>query len=108
MRELEKNYEIVVVGGGMAGLCAAIAAAREGSSVALVHNRPVLGGNASSEIRMHIVGADYHGHAPMRVRPAFWRKSFWSISIATRKTVGRSSIRFYGKRQRFRKICRCI
>ena len=48
------------------------------------------------------------GHAPMRVRPAFWRKSFWSISIATRKTVGRSSIRFYGKRQRFRKICRCI
>lgn len=64
MRELEKNYEIVVVGGGMAGLCAAIAAAREGSSVALVHNRPVLGGNASSEIRMHIVGADYHGTRP--------------------------------------------
>lgn len=64
MRELEKNYEIVVVGGGMAGLCAAIAAARESSSVALVHNRPVLGGNASSEIRMHIVGADYHGTRP--------------------------------------------
>jgi FAD dependent oxidoreductase len=64
MREIERNYDIVVVGGGMAGLCAAVAAAREGSDVALVHNRPVLGGNASSEIRMHIVGADYHGTRP--------------------------------------------
>jgi hypothetical protein len=48
-----------VVGGGLAGMCAAIAAARHGATVALVHDRPVLGGNASSEIRMHICGA--HG-----------------------------------------------
>jgi alanine dehydrogenase len=50
--------DVVVVGGGMAGVCAAIAAARNGASVVLIQDRPVLGGNSSSEIRMHIVGAD--------------------------------------------------
>lgn len=53
--------DVVVVGGGMAGVCAAIAAARNGVSVVLIQDRPVLGGNSSSEIRMHIVGADCHG-----------------------------------------------
>ena len=57
-RYQEVSYDIVVVGGGMAGLCAAISAARHGANVALVHARPVLGGNASSEIRIHISGAD--------------------------------------------------
>lgn len=57
-RFVEKQYDLVVVGGGMAGLCAAMSAARHGSHVALVHARPVLGGNASSEIRIHISGAD--------------------------------------------------
>ena len=57
-RYAEKKYDVVVVGGGMSGLCAAIAAARQGSKTALVHARPVLGGNASSEIRVHISGAD--------------------------------------------------
>lgn len=52
------KYELVVVGGGMAGICAAMSAARHGVKVALVHARPVLGGNASSEIRIHISGAD--------------------------------------------------
>lgn len=54
----KKSYELIVVGGGMSGLCAAMAAARQGTSVALIHARPVLGGNASSEIRIHISGAD--------------------------------------------------
>ena len=58
IRYAEKEYEVVVVGGGMSGLCAAMAAARQGSKTALVHARPVLGGNASSEIRVHISGAD--------------------------------------------------
>jgi len=54
----EHSYDLIVVGGGMSGLCAAIAAAKHGSHVALIHARPVLGGNASSEIRIHISGAD--------------------------------------------------
>lgn len=54
----DKDYGLVVVGGGMAGLCAALAAARHGARVALINARPVLGGNASSEIRIHISGAD--------------------------------------------------
>ena len=49
----------VVVGGGLAGMCAAVAAARHGIKVALMHDRPVYGGNASSEIRMWVCGA--HG-----------------------------------------------
>ncbi len=56
--------QITVIGGGMAGVCAAIAAARQGMTVSLVQDRPVLGGNASSEIRMHIVGATRHGARP--------------------------------------------
>lgn len=49
--------DICVIGGGLAGMCAAIAAARRGSRVILVHDRPVLGGNCSSEIRMWPMGA---------------------------------------------------
>ena len=57
----ERHYEVVVVGGGMAGVCAAIASARKGVKTAIVQNRSMFGGNASSEIRMHIVGANAHG-----------------------------------------------
>lgn len=49
--------DICVIGGGLAGMCAAIAAARRGSRVILVHDRPVFGGNCSSEIRMWPMGA---------------------------------------------------
>jgi hypothetical protein len=59
MRYKKVNVDFCVVGGGMAGLSAAIAAARHGARVALLNDRPVLGGNASSEIRMWICGA--HG-----------------------------------------------
>ena len=55
------EYEIVVVGGGLAGVCAAIGAARRGRRVALVQNRPVLGGNSSSEVRVWVCGATAHG-----------------------------------------------
>jgi len=57
MRHLHLQKDVCVVGGGMAGVCAAVAAARQGSRVALIHDRPVLGGNASSEVRMWICGA---------------------------------------------------
>lgn len=56
--------DFLVAGGGMSGVCAAIAAARNGARVVLVQDRSMLGGNASSEIKMHIVGADCHGNKP--------------------------------------------
>lgn len=59
-----KEYDVVVIGGGLSGICAAIAAARHGAKTALVQDRPVLGGNASSEIKMHICGADIHATKP--------------------------------------------
>ena len=52
--------DLVVVGGGIAGVCAALAAAREQLKVVLVQDRPVLGGNASSEVRLWILGATSH------------------------------------------------
>ncbi len=61
MKKLTHKFDFCVVGGGMAGLCAAVAAAREGAKVALVQDRPMFGGNASSEIKMHVCGADRHG-----------------------------------------------
>lgn len=57
LNKVELNCDLCVVGGGMAGLVAAISAAREGERVVLMHERPVLGGNASSEIRMWVCGA---------------------------------------------------
>jgi hypothetical protein len=50
------RFDFVVVGGGMAGTCAAVSAARLGCNVALIQNRPVLGGNNSSEVRVHLGG----------------------------------------------------
>jgi len=57
IKELTLNADLVFVGGGIAGTCGAIAAAREGLKVILVQDRPVLGGNASSEVRLWILGA---------------------------------------------------
>ena len=50
------HYDLVVVGGGIAGMCAAATAARLGARVALVNDRPVWGGNNSSEVRVHLGG----------------------------------------------------
>ncbi len=50
------TFDLVVAGGGIAGECAAISAARAGLKVAFVHDRPVLGGNNSSEVRVHLGG----------------------------------------------------
>ena len=52
------SADFCVIGGGISGLCAAVAAARHGLRTVLMHERPVLGGNASSEIRMWMCGAD--------------------------------------------------
>ncbi|MCX6610938.1 MAG: FAD-dependent oxidoreductase, partial [Acidobacteria bacterium] len=61
--------DVFIAGGGVAGVCAAISAARHGAKVVLVQDRSRLGGNSSSEVKMHIVGADSH-----RGRPG-WRES---------------------------------
>ncbi len=61
MRDEKVVTDITVVGGGLSGVCAAIAAARLGQTVALVQNRAVLGGNSSSEVRVWVCGATGHG-----------------------------------------------
>ncbi len=53
---LKASYDMVIIGGGIAGMCAAASAARNGMNVALVNDRPVLGGNNSSEVRVHLGG----------------------------------------------------
>ncbi len=63
-KRVQEKYDFIVVGGGMTGISAALAASRQGVKTALVHDRPVLGGNASSEIRMHIYGASASGKKP--------------------------------------------
>lgn len=50
------TYDLVIVGGGIAGCCAAVSAARLGCKVALIQNRPLLGGNNSSEVRVGLSG----------------------------------------------------
>lgn len=60
-----EKYDFIVVGGGLTGISAALSASRQGLKTALVHDRPVLGGNASSEIRMHIYGASASGKKPL-------------------------------------------
>lgn len=58
--ELELSADLVVAGGGLAGVYAAVQAAREGIKVILVQDRPVLGGNSSSEVRLWALGATSH------------------------------------------------
>ncbi|MFK3672006.1 FAD-dependent oxidoreductase [Leifsonia aquatica] len=61
MQQQTVTSDVTVIGGGLAGVAAAIAAARAGATVALINNRPVLGGNSSSEIRVWVCGATAHG-----------------------------------------------
>ncbi len=64
MRKVKQEFDVAVIGGGLAGVCAAVASARHGAKTVLIQNRPVLGGNASSEVKMHICGADKHAQRP--------------------------------------------
>ena len=59
-RKVNLKSDFVIAGGGLAGVCAAIQAARAGLKVILVNDRPVLGGNASSEVRLWALGATSH------------------------------------------------
>ncbi|WP_010165879.1 FAD-dependent oxidoreductase [Candidatus Epulonipiscium viviparus] len=62
MIKVTKQFDFVVIGGGISGLCMAISAARNGVNTALVQNRSMLGGNASSEMRVHVNGAERGGN----------------------------------------------
>lgn len=54
--QVTEAFDLVVAGGGIAGCAASLAAEKQGLKVALIHDRPVLGGNASSEVRVHTEG----------------------------------------------------
>jgi hypothetical protein len=58
------KFDLVVIGGGIAGTCSAISGARSGLKVALIQDRPVLGGNNSSEVRVHLGGRTMLGPYP--------------------------------------------
>jgi len=60
LKRVNDTADLVVIGGGLSGVCAAITAARKGLKITLVQDRPVLGGNASSEVRLWILGATSH------------------------------------------------
>lgn len=95
---VDHECDLCVVGGGMAGLIAAVAGARRGARTILIHDRPVLGGNASSEIRMWICGAHGGGRketgileeiqlANLRLNRegtyALWDSVLWSFAFLT-------------------------
>jgi hypothetical protein len=60
LRVEQIGADLIIIGGGLAGTCCAITGARAGLHVVLVQDRPVLGGNASSEVRLWILGATSH------------------------------------------------
>ncbi len=60
LRSITLRADYVIAGGGMTGVCSAITAARAGIKVILIQDRPVLGGNASSEVRLWALGATSH------------------------------------------------
>ncbi|GAB3557140.1 FAD-dependent oxidoreductase [Spirosoma fluminis] len=60
LKTISLSADLIVVGGGLSGVCSAITAARAGARVVLVQDRPVLGGNASSEVRLWVLGATSH------------------------------------------------
>lgn len=64
MTLVDLDCDVMVAGGGLAGVCAAVSAARNGAKVVLCQDRSRLGGNSSSEVKMHVVGADCSGGRP--------------------------------------------
>ncbi len=60
LKSVRMDAEFAVVGGGLAGTCSAIASARAGLKTVLIQDRPLLGGNASSEVRLWVLGATAH------------------------------------------------
>lgn len=78
MREIKHQTELCVVGGGLSGLCCALAAARHGVKTILVQDRPVLGGNSSSEIRMWVCGAHGDGNRESGIVEELMLENYYS------------------------------
>jgi hypothetical protein len=64
MTLVDLQCDLFIAGGGLSGVIAALAAARHGAKVILVQDRSRLGGNSSSEVKMHVVGANIHTGRP--------------------------------------------
>lgn len=77
MKNIVYETELCVVGGGLSGLCCAIAAARHGIKTVLVHDRAVLGGNASSEIRMWVCGCHGEDNRETGIIEEIILENFW-------------------------------
>lgn len=60
LNTVDLQTQLVIAGGGLSGVCCAITAARAGLKVVLIQDRPILGGNASSEVRLWVLGATSH------------------------------------------------
>lgn len=60
LKTIHHAADLIVTGGGLSGVCCAITAARAGIRVILIQDRPVLGGNSSSEVRLWVLGATSH------------------------------------------------
>lgn len=67
-----EEFDLVIAGGGIAGCAASIAAAEQGMKVALIQDRPVLGGNASSEIRVHTEGITWKSDRILSMLNTVW------------------------------------
>jgi hypothetical protein len=76
-RTINHKVDFCVVGGGLSGLCAAVEAARRGIKVALMNDRPMLGGNASSEIRMWVMGAHGENNQETGIMEELLLKNFY-------------------------------
>ena len=104
MTSVDLSCDFLVAGGGMAGVCAALAAARNGAKVVLAQNRSRLGGNASSEVRMHTWRANHHtGHRwregglleELRIEDAVLQsalgRELWDLMLYDKIVSGRTS-----------------
>ena len=102
-----EGYDVVVAGGGMAGVCAAIAAARLGVRTALIQDRPVLGGNASSEMRVWMVGATAMGRNRYAAETGIIGELDLKIFTAIRREIRIYGTAFYWTLSCTKKILRC-
>lgn len=95
MRNETVQTEITVIGGGLAGICAAVAAARLGQTVALVQNRPVLGGIQAVKFAYGFAEQPHMDRTDMPGKQELWARCLWRINTVIRKVILITGISFY-------------